>query len=76
MSTLLKIYIRSGCHLCDDMLVGLKGYQQECDFTLEIIDIMGKPLLETEFGQRIPILMRDNEVLCEFFLDPTVLKGF
>ena len=51
------------------------GYQEKCDFTLEIIDIMGKPLLESEFGQRIPVLMQDNNVLCEFFLDPTALSG-
>ena len=73
MSAVLKLFIRSGCHLCDDMLEGLKEYQKEYHFTLEVIDILGKPHLEDEFGQRIPVLMQDKDVICEYFLDPTAL---
>lgn len=76
MSTVLKVYVRSGCHLCDDMLEGLKEYQQEHALTLEVIDIMGKPSLETEFGRRIPVLQHENDVICEYFLEPATLLDY
>lgn len=76
MSSKLQLIIRSGCHLCDDMLEGIKEYEQDRDFTLEVIDIMGQPELEQEFGQRIPVLMSENEVICEYFLDSVRLKHY
>jgi hypothetical protein len=58
------------------MLEGLNEYKHDYDFSLEVIDIMGKPHLELEFGQRIPVLMSENEVICEYFLDSVALKRY
>lgn len=76
MSVVLKLFIRSGCHLCDDMLEGLNEYRLGHDFSLEVIDIMGQAHLEEQFGQRIPVLMSENEVICEYFLDSVALKHY
>ena len=74
MSRHLTVYIRSGCHLCEDMLYELKLRQDELGFTLETIDIQDQPALESLYGTKVPVLIRGEEEVCHYFLDEVALK--
>ena len=76
MSLCLTVFVRSGCHLCDDMLVALDEYRSGQDFDLEVIDILGKAELEARYGSRIPVLKAGDEEVCYYFLDETALQQY
>lgn len=69
------IYIRAGCHLCEQMLDELAVLQIEHKFELDRIDITGNSALEREFGTRIPVLTAGSDVLCEYFLDEEIVRN-
>ncbi len=50
----LILYIRAGCHLCDDAMEILhhRGHR------FRAVDISGDPGLEARYGIRIPVLGR------------------
>ncbi len=76
----LRVYVRSGCHLCDDMLQTLNELQPEHGFELEVIDILGNSRLEGEHGQFVPVLCGRRsgnwEEICHYFLDLVALKQY
>ena len=73
----LRVYIRSGCHLCDAMLAELDSSPQQDKFELEVVDILGRPELEARYGSLIPVLCSaDNEEICHYFLDETALAEY
>ena len=49
MSRQLTVIVRSGCHLCDDMLAALDKYRAKHDFAIAIVDIMGNAELEARY---------------------------
>lgn len=74
MSRELTIYIRSGCHLCEDMLQELNLRQNALGFRLQIVDIDGKPELESLYGTKVPVLTHAGLELCHYFLDEVALN--
>ena len=73
----LRVYVRSGCHLCDAMLAELDTSPQQGKFELEVVDILGRPELETRYGSRIPVLCTaGDEEICHYFLDETILTEY
>ena len=73
----LRVYVRSGCHLCDAMLAELAPAQQHWAFELEVIDILGRPELEDRYGTQIPVLCTaGDEEICHYFLDETALAQY
>lgn len=74
MSRELTIYIRTGCHLCEDMLQELNLRQEGLGFTLQIVDIVSKPELESLFGTKVPVLTHAEQEICHYFLDEVALQ--
>jgi len=73
----LTVYVRSGCHLCDAMLEELSSSRQQGKFELEVVDILGRPELESRYGSRIPVLCAGgDEEICHYFLDETALTQY
>ena len=73
----LRVYVRSGCHLCDAMSAELETSPQQGKFELEVIDILGRPELEPRYGTRIPVLCTaGDEEICHYFLDETILAEY
>lgn len=73
----LRVYVRSGCHLCDAMLDELASVRQRRDIEFEVIDILGRPGLEARYGSRIPVLCTvGDEEICHYFLDETALAQY
>lgn len=76
MASQLTVYVRSGCHLCDDMLALLTDYRDKRDFDLEVIDILGNPELERNYGSKIPVLAAGSNEICHYYLDLQALTQY
>lgn len=54
---ILTLYSRSDCCLCEEMKAVLTQIQGEIPFALKQVDIAQDPVLESRFGQDIPVLL-------------------
>jgi glutaredoxin len=58
--TLITIYGRAGCHLCESALAVLQSMQEELDFEIQEILIDGSEELEKLYGEKIPVTQIDG----------------
>ena len=65
----LTVYGRAYCHLCDDMVAGLRALQAGTGFELEVIDVDSDAGLEARFGELVPVLAAAGVELCHHHLD-------
>lgn len=70
----LTVFIRTGCHLCEDMLQALQQRQAALGFSYETVDITGRPELESLYGTKVPVLVRGGLEICHYFLDEAALQ--
>lgn len=61
----LALYVRAGCHLCDEFLLDFSLEHPQLLNALETRDVDAETALAAEFGLRIPVLMVDGHVACE-----------
>jgi glutaredoxin len=59
--TLITVYGRTGCHLCEDAFELLQSMQEELTFDLEEILIDGNEELEKLYGEKIPVTLIDGK---------------
>jgi len=66
-----KVYVRTSCHLCDDMVSTLNEYLESHlePYSLDIIDITDDDFLEEKFGVLIPVLHESGNEICHYFFD-------
>ena len=76
MRPVATVYIRSGCHLCEDMLAHLATLRAALGFTVEPIDISHDAALTAAHGSRVPVLHIDGVEICHYFLDEAALKRY
>jgi len=70
----LRMYGRSYCHLCDDMVAALRRVQAQLGFELEVFDVDAHPDLERRFGERVPVLVDpQGGEICHYWLDEDAL---
>ena len=74
--TLLTLYSRAGCHLCEEMWQQLQGLQQEIPFRLALVDVDGIPEMRARYDTRIPVLTHEDRVLCELILDVARVREY
>lgn len=72
----LTLYGRTWCHLCEDMLAGLRELQVRQPFALTVIDVDEQPALEQRFGERVPVLVHGERELCHYHLDVTAVTDY
>ncbi len=65
----LTLYSRAYCHLCDDMIAGLRSLQARFPFRLEIVDVDADDALERRYGEDVPVLVHGPTELCRHRLD-------
>ena len=68
--TLITIYGRTGCHLCEDALTILQSMQEELIFEIEEILIDGDEELSKKYGEQIPVTLIDGEPHDFWRVDP------
>ena len=74
MSRQLTLFVREGCHLCEDMQQQLAHWQPKMGFRLEVIEINERPELESLYGTKVPVLLHAGQEICHYFLDEVALK--
>jgi glutaredoxin len=72
----MTFYSREGCHLCEAFEEELRLLQQQRHFDFEHVDVDTSADLSEKYGLRVPVLTYDDEVICEFFLDPERLHAY
>ena len=77
------LYSRSYCHLCDDMLVALRGLLADHHIDpqtvrIDIIDVDADEALVARFDELVPVLFGspDGPELCHYFLDVAAVQGY
>ena len=73
--TLVTIYGRTGCHLCEEALIVLQSMQDELDFEIQEILIDGSEELEKLYGEKIPVTQIDGVHHDFWRVDPVRFKS-
>ena len=61
MSTLITIFSRHGCHLCEVAEATLTELKEVLDFEIEVNFIDGDVELEKLYGNEVPVIHIDGE---------------
>ncbi len=72
----LKLYGRTYCHLCDDMLAALEALRGEYSFEVEVFDVDADPALEAKYDELVPVLEAEGRELCHYFLDVAKVREY
>ncbi len=72
--TVLRVYSKPDCHLCEDAIEVLQRLQQEFVFDIEELDISSDDALLRAYFERIPVVALDGEELCEFFVAEALVR--
>lgn len=72
----LTLYSRVQCHLCDEMIAGLRQLQAANRFDFDIVDVDRDPTLASRYGDQVPVLAHRERELCHYFLEPAVITAF
>ena len=79
MTHQLTLYFREGCHLCEDMLLMLENRRDELDIQIHPVDVDADQVLQSRYGNDVPVLCLAEQEICRHFLDmqtlETVLHG-
>jgi glutaredoxin len=72
--SVVTLYSRPGCHLCDDARAALERVRRDAPFDLEEVDITADDALHRRYLERIPVVALDGEEIFEYFVDEDALK--
>ena len=72
----LTLYMRAYCHLCEEMQMALRPWQEQLGFELRTIDIDADPQLVQRFNTLVPVLMAADKEICHYFLDEKALSAY
>ena len=70
----LSLYGKPGCHLCHEAREAVRRVLLTRELRLEEVDITLDPALFARYGERIPVLELDGEMLFEFAVDEAALQ--
>jgi thioredoxin reductase (NADPH) len=63
------LFVRAGCHLCEQFLLDLALDFPAVAETLSTADVDSDPDLATAYGLRVPVLVAGGQVVCEGMYD-------
>ena len=73
--TVITVFGRHGCHLCDLAVEVLNGMREELNFEIKKIYIDGNPELEKLYGEQVPVIHIDGNHHDFFRVDPERFKS-
>jgi len=73
MSLNLILYSRSNCPLCEAMEDELRPFIEKYSITVKRQYIDNEATLQKLYGDKVPVLALNNEMLCHYFLDTEIL---
>lgn len=68
------LYVRDGCHLCEQFLLELEVEFGPAVETLQVVDVDLDVDLAIRFGLRVPVLALAGEVVCEGVYDASKVR--
>ena len=71
--TVVTLYGKPGCHLCEEARAVVERVRERHPFELREVDVTLDPNLFREYGERIPVLAVDGEELSEYFVEEAAL---
>ena len=72
--SVVTVYSKPDCHLCEDAMVALRELQADLAFELLELDITADEALHRAYFERIPVISLDGEELCEYFVEETLVR--
>jgi hypothetical protein len=63
------LYSRSGCGLCEEMLLELAALPAAHPFAVDVIDVDTDHATKVRYGHKIPVLLFAGELVCHGRLD-------
>jgi glutaredoxin len=72
--TVVTVYSRPDCHLCEQAMETLRRLQGEFVFDLRELDIDADATLQRSYFERIPVIALDGEELCEYFVQEALVR--
>jgi glutaredoxin len=72
--TLVTLYGKPGCCLCDEAKDAVASVQERLPFELVEVDITRDPALERAYRERIPVVSIDGDEAFELHVDPSELE--
>jgi hypothetical protein len=73
--TVLTLYGKPGCHLCDEARPVVAAVARERGLELRELDVSIDPGLNARYGERIPVVEAGGEPLAELVVDPDALRS-
>lgn len=72
----LDLYIRQGCHLCDEMFHVLSEFRNDYNFEIRLIDIDNDVdgSLQERYNALVPVLCHKDVEICHHFFDLQALE--
>jgi len=71
----LTLYVREGCHLCEQFQLELALDLPERRAALAVIDVDTDEALALRYGLRVPVLAAGETVICEAVYDRTRVRA-
>ena len=72
----IELYIRSGCHLCEQMFHQLSDVLTPEQLTwVSVRDVDSRQDWFENYDTRIPVLKINGQLVCEYFLDTNRLQA-
>jgi len=72
--SVLTVYSKPDCHLCEEAMIALRSLQSELAFALVERDITDDESLHRAYFDRIPVVMLDGVELSHFFVDEALVR--
>lgn len=72
----LTLYIRRGCHLCEDMEQHLLRLQASLNLSWNTLDIDANKELSQLYNHSVPVLTGSEQEICHYFLDEVALRRY
>ena len=72
--TLVTLYGKPGCHLCEEARQVVDAVRAQHPFDLEEVDITRDPALERAYRERIPVIAIDGEEALELVIERSELE--
>jgi glutaredoxin len=73
--TLVTLYGKPGCHLCDEARAVIADVRRTSPFELHEVDVSIDPALERAYGRRVPVVDIDGVEAFELGLDAGSLRA-
>jgi glutaredoxin len=70
----VTVYSHPDCHLCEQAMESLELMRDELGFELRELDISGDDVLHRAYFERVPVVLLDDEELCEYFVDEALVR--